>query len=192
MSVDIDVIVVGAGLAGLAASAEIADSGKKVMLLDQEPETSFGGQAWWSFGGLFLINSPEQRRLGIKDSKELAWQDWLGAAGFDREPQIPYRMGDGTGPCCSIRTSYSRAHEERIGRVSSTSSSRQPDIYERYGLRCWRLYTRSMFGSPRRRNPQNVCCPGFPLMSTDECLPLRNKQAAVSLTGIGCGTIRRG
>ncbi|MBZ5199725.1 FAD-binding dehydrogenase [Planomicrobium chinense] len=80
-----DAIVVGAGLAGLVAATEIADSGKKVLLLDQEPEASLGGQAWWSFGGLFLVDSPEQRRLGIKDSKELAWQDWLGAAGFDRE-----------------------------------------------------------------------------------------------------------
>ncbi|MGN7399233.1 FAD-binding dehydrogenase [Cytobacillus praedii] len=80
-----DVIVVGAGLAGLVATAEIADAGKRVLLIDQEPESSFGGQAWWSFGGLFLVDSPEQRRLGIKDSKELAWQDWLGTAGFDRE-----------------------------------------------------------------------------------------------------------
>jgi uncharacterized protein len=82
---DHDVIIVGAGLAGLVTAAEIADAGKKVLLLDQEPESSFGGQAWWSFGGLFLVDSPEQRRLGIKDSKELAWQDWLGTAGFDRE-----------------------------------------------------------------------------------------------------------
>ncbi|SET53989.1 hypothetical protein SAMN05216389_11445 [Oceanobacillus limi] len=79
-----DVIVIGAGLAGLVATAEIADKGKKVLLVDQEPEASFGGQAWWSFGGLFLVDSPEQRRMGIKDSKELAWQDWLGTAGFDR------------------------------------------------------------------------------------------------------------
>jgi len=79
-----DAIVVGAGLAGLVATAEIADAGKKVLLLDQEPEASLGGQAWWSFGGLFLVDTPEQRRLGIKDSKELAWQDWLGTAGFDR------------------------------------------------------------------------------------------------------------
>lgn len=85
-----DVIVVGAGLAGLAATAELADSGKKVLLLDQEPEASLGGQAWWSFGGLFLVNSPEQRRMGIKDSRELAWQDWLGAAGFDRENDEDY------------------------------------------------------------------------------------------------------
>jgi uncharacterized protein len=80
-----DVIVVGAGLAGLVATAELAEAGKKVLLLDQEPEASIGGQAWWSFGGLFLVDSPEQRRMGIKDSRELAWQDWLGAAGFDRE-----------------------------------------------------------------------------------------------------------
>ena len=85
-----DVIVVGAGLAGLAAVAELADVGKKVLLLDQEPEASFGGQAWWSFGGLFLVDSPEQRRLGIKDSRELAWQDWLGSAGFDRTDDEDY------------------------------------------------------------------------------------------------------
>lgn len=87
---EFDVIVVGAGLAGLVATAEIADAGKKVLLLDQEPDTSMGGQAWWSFGGLFLVDSPEQRRMGIKDSKELARQDWLGAAGFDREDDEDY------------------------------------------------------------------------------------------------------
>lgn len=85
-----DAIVVGAGLAGLVATAEIADAGKKVLLLDQEPKASLGGQAWWSFGGLFLVDTPEQRRLGIKDSKELAWQDWLGTAGFDREKDEDY------------------------------------------------------------------------------------------------------
>ncbi len=85
-----DVIVVGAGLAGLVATSELAEAGKKVLLLDQEPESSLGGQAWWSFGGLFLVDSPEQRRMGIKDSKELAWQDWLGTAGFDREDDEDY------------------------------------------------------------------------------------------------------
>jgi predicted oxidoreductase len=85
-----DVIVVGAGLAGLVATAEMADAGKSVLLLDQEPKASIGGQAWWSFGGLFLVDSPEQRRLGIKDSRELAWQDWLGTAGFDREDDEDY------------------------------------------------------------------------------------------------------
>ena len=80
-----DVIVVGAGLAGLAAAAEVADAGKRVLLLDQEPEQSLGGQAFWSLGGLFFVDSPEQRRMGIKDSRELAMQDWLGSAQFDRE-----------------------------------------------------------------------------------------------------------
>src|SRR5439155_1958094 len=82
--VDADVIVVGAGLAGLAATAELADAGRRVIVVDQEPEASLGGQAFWSFGGLFLVDSPEQRRMRIRDSRELAWQDWLGTAGFDR------------------------------------------------------------------------------------------------------------
>jgi len=81
---DADVIVVGAGLAGLVATAELADAGRRVLLVDQEPEASLGGQAFWSFGGLFLVDSPEQRRMGIKDSADLAMQDWLGTAGFDR------------------------------------------------------------------------------------------------------------
>jgi predicted oxidoreductase len=84
------VIVVGAGLAGLVAAAEATRAGRKVLLLDQEPEQSLGGQAWWSFGGLFFVDSPEQRRLRIKDSVELAWQDWTGTAGFDRpEDELP-------------------------------------------------------------------------------------------------------
>jgi hypothetical protein len=82
--VDADVIVVGAGLAGLVAAAEAAEAGRRVLLLDQEPEQSLGGQAWWSFGGLFFVDSPEQRRLRVRDSLDLAWQDWLGTAGFDR------------------------------------------------------------------------------------------------------------
>ncbi|WP_167131745.1 FAD-binding dehydrogenase [Paramicrobacterium chengjingii] len=80
-----DAIVVGAGLAGLVAAAELADCGRRVAVLDQEPPSSFGGQAWWSFGGLFLVDSPEQRRMGISDSADLAWQDWEGTAGFDRD-----------------------------------------------------------------------------------------------------------
>jgi uncharacterized protein len=83
-AVDCDVVVVGAGLAGLVATAELADAGRRVIVVDQEPPQSLGGQAHWSFGGLFLVDSPEQRRLRIRDSAELAWQDWVGTAGFDR------------------------------------------------------------------------------------------------------------
>jgi uncharacterized protein len=87
-----DVIVVGAGLAGLVATAELADAGRRVLLIDQEPEASMGGQAFWSLGGLFLVDTPEQRRVRIRDSFDLAWQDWLGSAGFDRpEDEWPRR-----------------------------------------------------------------------------------------------------
>ena len=90
-----DVIVVGAGLSGLVATAELAEAGRQVLLVEQESEANLGGQAWWSFGGLFLVDSPEQRRLGVKDSVELAWQDWLGTAGFDRpEDYWPRRWAE--------------------------------------------------------------------------------------------------
>lgn len=81
---DADVIVVGAGLAGLAATSELVAAGRRVVLVDQESTDHLGGQAWWSFGGLFLVDTPEQRRLRIRDSYDLAWQDWCGSAGFDR------------------------------------------------------------------------------------------------------------
>jgi predicted oxidoreductase len=83
-----DAIVVGAGLAGLVATAELVDAGKRVVLVDQEPEASLGGQAFWSFGGIFLVDSPEQRRMGVRDSYDLAWQDWQGTAGFDRPEDL--------------------------------------------------------------------------------------------------------
>ena len=79
-----EVVVVGAGLSGLVAATEIADGGRRVLLLEREGEQDLGAQAWWSFGGLFLVDSPEQRRLGIRDSLELARQDWLGSAAFEQ------------------------------------------------------------------------------------------------------------
>ncbi|MEV6063163.1 FAD-binding dehydrogenase [Nocardia asteroides] len=81
---DADVIVVGAGLAGLVATHELTSRGKRVLVVDQENAANLGGQAFWSFGGLFLVDSPEQRRLGVHDSFDLAWSDWTGSAGFDR------------------------------------------------------------------------------------------------------------
>ncbi|WP_349826853.1 FAD-binding dehydrogenase [Brevibacterium litoralis] len=79
-----DIVVVGHGLAGLVAAAEAADAGRRVLLVDQEGEQSLGGQAHWSLGGLFLVDSPEQRRMGVRDSLELATRDWMGSAQFDR------------------------------------------------------------------------------------------------------------
>ena len=84
-TIETDVVVVGAGLAGLVAATEATAAGKHVILLEQEPEQSLGGQAHWSLGGLFLVDSPEQRRMRIRDSHALAWQDWIDTAGFDRE-----------------------------------------------------------------------------------------------------------
>ncbi|HET8908749.1 MAG TPA: FAD-binding dehydrogenase [Ktedonobacterales bacterium] len=88
MTDEADVLIIGAGLAGLVAAVEIAEAGKRAIIVEQEPEQSLGGQAFWSLGGLFLVDSPEQRRMGIRDSYELALQDWLGTAGFDREEDL--------------------------------------------------------------------------------------------------------
>src|ERR1700742_3333731 len=96
MADDADVIVVGGGLAGLVAATEIADTGKRVIIVEQEGEQSLGGQAFWSLGGLFLVDTPEQRRLGIKDSFDLALQDWIGSAGFDRGEDLWARRGGET------------------------------------------------------------------------------------------------
>jgi uncharacterized protein len=82
-----DAIVVGGGLAGLVATHELAKAGRRVLVVDQENRANLGGQAFWSLAGLFFVDSPEQRRMRIRDSYELALQDWLGSAGFDREDQ---------------------------------------------------------------------------------------------------------
>jgi predicted oxidoreductase len=79
------------------ATAELADAGRRVVVVEQESAANLGGQAHWSFGGLFLVDSPEQRRMGVKDSVELALQDWMGSAGFDRlddEDRWPVRWAE--------------------------------------------------------------------------------------------------
>ena len=85
LSYDADVIIVGSGLAGLVAAAELADARKRVIVVEQEPAQSLGGQAFWSLGGLFLVDTPEQRRLGVNDSYDLALDDLIGTAGFNRQ-----------------------------------------------------------------------------------------------------------
>ncbi|WP_127113744.1 FAD-binding dehydrogenase [Shimia sediminis] len=90
-----DVIVVGSGLAGLVAAAEAAERGRRVLLLDQEGEQTMGGQAFWSLGGLFMVDTPEQRRMGIRDSRDLALKDWMGSAQFDRlEDENPRKVAE--------------------------------------------------------------------------------------------------
>ena len=92
MAYDADIIIVGGGLAGLVAAAELVEARRNVIIVDQEPEQSLGGQAFWSLGGIFLVDSPEQRRMGIRDSYDLALEDWMGTAAFDRaEDQWPRR-----------------------------------------------------------------------------------------------------
>ncbi|MBR7195044.1 FAD-binding dehydrogenase [Gordonia sp. SCSIO 19800] len=82
-----DAVVVGAGLAGLVATYELTTAGRRVVVVDQENRNNLGAQAFWSLGGLFMVDTPEQRRLGIKDSADLALQDWMGSAGFDRDDE---------------------------------------------------------------------------------------------------------
>src|SRR2546428_7993203 len=107
MSDGADVIVVGAGLTGLVATAELADAGRRVILIEQEPDTWLGGQAFWSLGGLFLVNSPEQRRLGVRDSHERALNDWMVTAGFDRpEDQWPRKWAEA---CVAFAASEKRS-----------------------------------------------------------------------------------
>lgn len=90
-----DAIVVGGGLAGLAAAAELGDTGRKTLIVEQEGGDWLGGQAYWSLGGLFMVDTPEQRRLGIRDSHALAWQDWQGSAQFDRpEDHWPRKVAE--------------------------------------------------------------------------------------------------
>jgi uncharacterized protein len=95
MAYDADIIIVGAGLAGLVAAAELVEARRNIIIVDQEPEQSLGGQAFWSLGGIFLVDSPEQRRMRIRDSYDLALEDWMGTAAFDREEdQWPRRWAE--------------------------------------------------------------------------------------------------
>ncbi|MDT5291784.1 MAG: uncharacterized protein QOF88_6673 [Mycobacterium sp.] len=135
---DADVTVVGAGLAGLVATHELTSRGKKVALIDQENAANLGGQAFWSFGGLFLVDSPEQRRLRVKDSFELAWNDWQGSAQFDRLDDGASGSGGGSMPnrlgrralragwaATPVRPHHVRRRGKRTRRVSKLRHARR-------------------------------------------------------------------
>ena len=112
---DADVIVVGGGLAGLVAATEAANAGLKVIVVEQETEANLGGQAFWSLGGLFLVDTPEQRRLGVKDSFDLAWADWQGAAGFDRDEDYwPRKWAEAFVEFAASRADFAAAFRRKL------------------------------------------------------------------------------
>ncbi|KAL0468020.1 FAD binding domain-containing protein [Neurospora intermedia] len=87
---EIPIIIIGTGLSGLVAAFELSLANLPCLLLDQEPRSSLGGQAFWSLGGLFLVDSSFQRRMGIRDSRSLALRDWLSSAQFDKLEKEDY------------------------------------------------------------------------------------------------------
>jgi predicted oxidoreductase len=84
-----DVLIIGGGIAGITTALELLDGGKSVLLIDRDDESVFGGLARESFGGMFFVDSPEQRRQGIRDSAELAFSDWCSFAEFGADDDLP-------------------------------------------------------------------------------------------------------
>ena len=89
-----DVIVIGAGIAGLVSTLELLRSEHRVLLLDRCQPTELGGLAREAFGGMFMVNSPEQRRSRIHDSERLALEDWLRVADFASDDHWPERWAE--------------------------------------------------------------------------------------------------
>lgn len=89
-----DVIIVGGGIAGIVAALELLDQQKSVTILERDTAERFGGLARESFGGIFMVDTPHQRRNGIKDSVELALSDWHSTAGFDKDALWPIRWAE--------------------------------------------------------------------------------------------------
>ncbi len=89
-----EVVVIGAGLAGMVTALELLDAGKRVVMLDAAARDRFGGLALSSFGGMFFVDSPEQRKNGIKDSVDLAMGDWVRYGELDPDDVWPYRWAE--------------------------------------------------------------------------------------------------
>jgi uncharacterized protein len=93
----VDVIVVGAGIAGLVVTLELLeqfDTGKRILLVDRCRPEEVGGLAREAFGGMFMVDTREQRRSGIKDSVDLALEDWLRVAEFEAGDVWPRRWAE--------------------------------------------------------------------------------------------------
>jgi len=88
------VVVVGAGIAGMVTALELLNRGRRVTLLDRCHPHELGGLAREAFGGMFMVDTPEQRRSGIPDSVELALDDWLRIAGFEDGDVWPRRWAE--------------------------------------------------------------------------------------------------
>jgi predicted oxidoreductase len=84
-----DVLIIGGGIAGIATALDLLDGNKSVMIVDRDRESAFGGLARESFGGMFFVDSPEQRRQGIRDSADLALRDWTSFAEFGADDRWP-------------------------------------------------------------------------------------------------------
>ena len=129
---DTEVLVIGAGLSGLVAAAEAADAGRRVFLLDQEPAASIGGQAYWSFGGLFLVNSPSSAGWGSRTRPSWPWPT-------GSEPLIsidPKIIGRGNGPrptWTSRPTRSDPGSRNRAFRCSRSSSRAERGGYQAGG-----------------------------------------------------------
>src|SRR5436305_13460026 len=89
-----DVVVIGAGIAGLVATLELLDGGRSVILLDRCKPEEVGGLAREAFGGMFMVDTSEQRRSGIEDSVELATEDWMRMAAFEDGDDLPRRWAE--------------------------------------------------------------------------------------------------
>jgi uncharacterized protein len=84
-----DVVVIGAGIAGVTAAIELLQRGRRVLLLDRDVEANMGGLAKESFGGLWFAGTPLQKRYGIRDGAEQGLRDWLAFAEFGPDDHWP-------------------------------------------------------------------------------------------------------
>ncbi len=94
VSTESDILIIGAGIAGLVAAHECLEHGRSVTLVERHDETRVGGLARWAFGGMALVGTPLQKRLGVRDTPELALSDWHSFAEFADSDVWPMRWAE--------------------------------------------------------------------------------------------------